>query len=151
MRPHVQFWNNLDISKIEALNPLSPSSNLNFLMDLCTSANGISIHSVASARTLKVILDVCPLFSTSNWSLDLLVPLEKYPLAEVLFYHPQGLIIFVWSICTAVCLTSLISAFLPSSPFFTQTPEWSSWKQFSSGYIPSQRPQLESSCSQDEL
>lgn len=47
-------------------------------------------YTVASARTLKVSLDVCPLFSTSNWSLDLLVPLEKYPLAEVLFYHPQG-------------------------------------------------------------
>lgn len=90
MRPYVQFWNNLDILKIEALNPLSPSSNLNFLMDLCTSANGISIHSVASVRTLKVILDVCPLFSTSSWSSDLLAPLEKYPLVEVLFYHPQG-------------------------------------------------------------
>lgn len=90
IKPHVHFWNNQDSLKIKVLNPLSSSSNLNFLMEFCTSANGISIHSVASLRTLKVILDLCPLFSMSNWSSDLSVLSEECPLAKVLFYHPHG-------------------------------------------------------------
>ena len=66
------------------------SSNLHFLMEFCPSANGISIYPVASVRTLKVILDLCPLFPMSNWSSDLSVLPQKCPLAKVPFYHPHG-------------------------------------------------------------
>lgn len=84
-RPRVHFWNNLDGLKIEVLNLLSSSSNLISEPRLMPFQ-----HSVASVRTLKVILDLCSLFSMSNWSSDLSVLPEKCPLAKVLFYHPHG-------------------------------------------------------------
>lgn len=86
IRPDVHFWNNLDGLKIEVLSLLSSSSNLISEPQLMPFQ-----HSVASVRTLKVIFDLCPLFSMSNWSSDVSVLPEKCPLAKVLFYHPHGL------------------------------------------------------------